>query len=357
MTFNLPSSILFLKDSVDLTDDNSELQIYSYKSCNNESSEELKKCRGLVFNKDQLVASSLGFTPEYTEKEIDSISELNLDLDNYSFFSSEEGTSLRVFFHKRWYLSTHHRLDAFNSRWGCSESFGEIFNKCVSPSFLSELNPSNVYFFLVRNTDKNRMICKEPSEYTVYHTGTLVNNLTFQLTDDIKVPKQKELFFSDKKELEDYVSNCDPFISQGVIVFRKDGSGRQFKIMNSMYQNYLRVRNNEPDLKFRYLQLWRNQDSLYNTFIKIYPEFESKKDSYHNYSLKIAKYLHNLYFKKFVNKIKIVCQKNEWAILQNVHAWFWADRTSRKVTFDVMYQKMLDDKNLRNFHYILKRFV
>ena len=353
MSFNLPSSLLPLTNSVILTDDDTELQIYSYQTCDNDSSDELKKCRGLVFHRDQLIASSLGFTPEYTEKEIDSIKDF--DLESYSFFTSEEGTLLRLFFHKKWYLSTHHRLDAFNSRWGSHESFGEIFSKCVTSNYTQHLNPSNVYFFLVRNTKQNRMVCKEPEEYTVYHVGTLINNV-FDLKDDIQFPKQTELFFTDKSHLERYVSECDPFVTQGVIAFKKDGSG-QFKMINSKYQHYLRIRNNEPDLKFRYLQLWRNQDSLYHTFLELYPEFENKKESYQNYSLKIAKYLHNLYFKKFIQKNKIVCQKNEWMILQNVHAWFWSDRTNRKVTFDVMYQKMLEDKNLKQLHFILKRFV
>ena len=79
--FYLPDNLLYLNDSIEKTDDDSELQIYSYKSCTNDSSDELKAYRGLVFDENILVASSLGFTPEYNETEIP-----NLTLEDYSFF-------------------------------------------------------------------------------------------------------------------------------------------------------------------------------------------------------------------------------------------------------------------------------
>ena len=59
----------------------------------------------------------------------------------------------------------------------------------------------------------------------------------------------------------------------------------------------------------------------------------------------------------FIKKEKIVCQKEEWSILRNVHEWFWAERTTRKVTFDVMYKMMLQDVNLRSYHRILKKMM
>lgn len=351
--FYLPEHLLHLQDSVEKTDDNSDLQIYSYASCDNNSPDDIKAYRGLVFDGSMLIASSLGFTPEYNEETIP-----EMDLSNYSFFQAEEGTLLRVFFHKKWYLSTHRKLDAFKSRWGSNESFGEIFLKCIQTSFedfTEDLNIYNVYFFLIRNTKDTRIVSQPPETYCVYHIGTLISNETFDMTHTIGLPKQQELSFSSVEDIRGYVTTCDPFKTQGVIAFNKDGSGKHIKIISSMYQNYVRIRNNEPDVGFRFLELWRDQSSpLFHTFLAMYPQYVNRIMTVTNYSYKIAKHLHNLYFKKFVKKEKMVCQKDEWSILSNVHQWFWAERTSRKVTFDVMYKMVLMDTNLRAFHRIMK---
>lgn len=351
--FYLPEHLLHLQDSVEKTDDNSDLQIYSYASCDNNSPDDIKAYRGLVFDGSMLIASSLGFTPEYNEETIP-----EMDLSNYSFFQAEEGTLLRVFFHKKWYLSTHRKLDAFKSRWGSNESFGEIFLKCVQTSFedfTENLNIYNVYFFLIRNTKETRIVSHPPETYCVYHIGTLISNETFDMTHTIGLPKQQELSFSSVEDIRGYVTTCDPFKTQGVIAFNKDGSGKHIKIISSMYQNYVRIRNNEPDVGFRFLELWRDQSSpLFHTFLAMYPQYVNRIMTVTNYSYKIAKHLHNLYFKKFVKKEKMVCQKDEWSILSNVHQWFWEERTSRKVTFEVMYKMALMDTNLRAFHRIMK---
>jgi len=355
--FYLPENLFYLNNSIEKTDDDSELQIYSYKSCTNDSSDELKAYRGLVFDKDILIASSLGFTPEYNENELDKIPDLNLT--DYSFFPAEEGTLLRVFFHKKWYLSTHRKLDAFQSRWGSNESFGDIFLKCIGQTFenlTSLLNQFNVYFFLVRNTKETRIVSHPPEMPKVYHVGTLVDNEVFDMSIDIGIPRQQEMTFESMNDVSNYVFNCDPLKVQGLIAFSKDGKGKQLKIVNTKYQYYSRIRDNEPDLNFRFLQLWRDKTSLlYQKFMELYPQFDNKTELYTNYSFKIAKYLHNMYFKKFVKKEKVICQKEEWSILQNVHTWFWAERTTRKVTFDVMYKMVLSDENLRAFYRIMRR--
>jgi hypothetical protein len=361
-TFYLPENLLHLKNSVDKTDDDSELQLYSYKSCDANSPDDLKAYRGLVFENSVLVASSLGYTPEYNEDQIESIPQLDdITISNYNFFKSEEGTLLRVFYHKKWYLSTHRKLDAFKSRWGSNESFGEIFLKCIGMSFeefTSNLETYHVYLFFIRNTAETRIVSVPPEKYEIYHVGTLLNNEKFDVNHSIGLPKQEQVNFSSLQEIRQYVSNCNPLQSQGVIAFLNDDSGKHFKIINSQYQNYTRIRNNEPDLKFRFLELWRDQTSpLFQTFLYIYPQFLTKASNYTNLSYKIAKGLHNMYYNKFVKKEKIVCHKDEWSILTNVHQWFWEERKTRKVTFDIMYKMLLSDVNLRSFHRMLKNYV
>lgn len=348
-----------LKNLTDVTDEDSELKIYSYKSCNLESSEELKKIRGSIFDETKLISRSLGFTPEYNEEQVMNIPNLTNDtLSNYTFFKSEEGTLLRVFFYKKWYLSTHRKLDAFKSFWGSKESFGDIFLKCLEGSFedlTMKLDTTNTYFFFIRNTKETRIVSNPPENYKMYHVCTLINNEKFDLNHSIGLPKQEKLEIPSLMELNTFVKMCDPFQSQGVIAFLNDGSGKHFKVVKTSYQSYVKIRNNEPELHVRFLELWVNNDESFKQFLDLYPEFVSKIPNYTLFIYKIAKNLHNMYFKKFVKKEKLVFQKDEWMILSNIHQWYWQERTSRKVTFDVVYKMLFEERNIRAFNRILKK--
>ena len=156
-----PTSISHLSDFLEKTDDDQYLQIYSYKFCDNDSTNEIKNCRGLVFNGDTLVSKSLGFTQEYNDTQKDFVMSQNIDFKKVKFFSSEEGTFIRLFYtNDKWYLSTHRKLNAFNSRWGSenSSSVGQIFVNNISElgyesldSLTSVLDSNYTYIFLIRN--------------------------------------------------------------------------------------------------------------------------------------------------------------------------------------------------------------
>ena len=253
---SIPDDLTNFKDLIEQTDNNGILQIYSYKYCDNLSSEEVKKIRGLVYNGEQRLFGSLGYTEEYTENDTKELS--NISFKNAIYFPSEEGTLIRVFsYNNIWYVSTNRRLDAFKSRWGCSKSFGEIFSEALlvnqndSDSVINNLtetlNKDHVYLFLVRNIEQNRIVSKAPLNNTVYHVGTLLNGKELCLkTEVLGVPSQVPLDFQCFDDVLGYVKNTDPFVRQGVIAFLEDG--RQVKIINSKYHLYSQVRGLDVNL-------------------------------------------------------------------------------------------------------------
>jgi len=367
LSFNLPLPLLtflsttsILSTQLEQTDSKDELNIISYKQCDNNSLDELKKIRGLICDKDNIIARSLGYTCEYTNE--DDLS--SIDLTKVACYPALEGTLLRLFSYKnKWFISTHRKLDAFTSRWGGNQTFGDIASKALEALDISydiwttTLNPSHVYFILVRNTDSTRVVSQSPSIPTIFHIATLLNNEVFDLEMSIGLPKQERLCFQSLTQLQSYVYDCNPELQQGVILF-DTASGTPTKIVNVNYQNKARVRNNEPDLSFRYLELWRDMTSpLYQTFVELYPEFGNKSQKYVNLSFKIAKHLHNLYFAKFVKKDKKIMKTEEWMIVKYVHEWYWAERQTRKVTLDVMHKMMLSDCVLRSYYKIIKQFT
>ena len=353
----LPQSLSEFKDLIEKTDDDGKVQIYSYKFCDNSSPENIKKCRGLVFSGEKSLFSSLGYTDEYNENEKDIVSSKNLE--KLSFFRSEEGTLIRLFYtNDKWYVSTNRKLDAFHSRWGTTTSFGDIFKNALGNESIEDLtnrlDASNVYFFLIRNTKDNRIVCNPPSNYSVFHVGTFVNGEKFDLYVDTGIPKQDKLSFQSWDDVLSHVSSVDHLDCQGVIAFYEDGS--HFKIVNSKYQLYSKVRGNEASVNFRYLQV-RNNSTYSRLLHELYPENMNKFVLYENTIATIAKTIHNAYINRFVNKNQVVVSKEEYRIIRECHGWHISDREKNKVTLHVVLRVLGEQRYFSTVNTLIKRNI
>jgi hypothetical protein len=363
---SLPTSISQLKD-VEKTDDDGNLQIYSYTYCDNNSPAELKQCRGLVFNEDNLLFSSLGFTPEYTT-DMSYFSSLSLPFSSYNFFPSEEGTLIRLFFHDKWYVSTHRKLNAFNSRWGSTKSFGEFFVDYIKDHGWTSiehltgcLDTNHVYFFLIRTNSETKIVSNPTETNRSYFVGCMVDGKNFSLScpHPLDFPTQKKLEFNNWEEVFSYVDNCDHTKQQGVIAFLSSDSEskypNQFKIVNPKYQLYSQVRGNEPNLFYRYLQVRSNP--VYSKLIyEIYPEHISTFILYENIIIKIAKNIHNAYISRFVNKNFVVVSKEEYKVVQECHGWHISNRSNR-VTLNHVIGVLNQDKYSHILYILIKRYL
>ena len=366
---SFPTSISYLSDFIEKTDNDESLQIYSYKFCENDTSTEIKNCRGLVFKGDTLVSKSLGFTQEYNDTQQDMVNNQNIDFKKVKFFSSEEGTFIRLFYNEKWYISTHRKLNAFNSRWGSEKSlsFGQIFIDSIVKlgyenldSLTSLLDQSYTYMFLIRNTLDNRIVSKPPSsnDANVYFIGCLScypeqTDFTFESTVSFNFPKQNQLFFQSWDDVFDYVKNVDPLQNQGVIGFYENS---HFKILNSKYQLYSKVRGNESDICYRYLQ--NRSNHVYSKMMyDMYPEHINSFLKYENLIIKISKTIHNSYVSRFVNKNYVIVPKEEYRIITECHGWHISDRKNNKVSFSYVISVLNKDKFVSTLYSIIKRML
>jgi hypothetical protein len=363
---NFPAEIEQMKEFVEMTDSNDNLRVFSYKHCNNTTDEKVKKCRGLVFKGEQQLFRSLGFTPEYTENDRDFLS--NINFDKVTFFKAEEGTLIRVFHEEdenKWYVSTHRKLNAFNSRWGGSQdSFGDIFVKSLKQTFgqdydletfLGTLNKKNVYLFLIRNTEQNRIVSRAPEEgFTVYHVCTLVDGDIYDTTLDVGVKRPENLSFTNIEDLMLYVNSVDPFKGQGVIGFYEDGS--QFKVLNGQYQLFSHVRGNESSVMFRYLQV-RSNPTYVKLMYELYPEKVTQFANYENAIFQIAKNIHFAYMERFVNKKHVVVSKEEYKIVSECHGWHISDRQNNKVSLNVVLSTLSQPRFVSLLNFLVKTHI
>lgn len=351
------------EERISLIDSDDQLDLYSYAKCTNEDDEYVKKHRGVIKNKNgEILYYSLPYTNEYT---VDTLYN-DIKLEEYDIYHSIEGTLIRVFHHnEKWYITTNRKLDAFSSYWSSQESFGKIFVNAlctiypnnvnmILETFLNNLEKENIYFFLLKSTNENRIVCHINSPY-VYYIGHYkkdnqekVCNFESELIEFPRIEKLENL--NSTEELYDYVeTKINPFEYQGLIMFHKT-KNIQLKILNKEYVSYWKLRNNNPNLYIRYLELRQTEDL--EKFIQLYPKFVVISDRIENHIIEITKKIYEAYIDRFIKKKYVSLPKYEYLILRKAHEWHVQNRTQNKIYRNKILT-IINSENPLNLYQIL----
>lgn len=311
----------------------------------------IKQCRGIVFAENKLILKGFSFPDEYTDNERDLLNNI-INVGDWEFYPSYEGTLLRAFCYPsdmnsdthlvpKWFLSTHRKLNAYESKWASKLSFGKLFEVAIeregkNVDFLSTLDPKKQYMFLLRSTEENRIVCKVPSqnEPLIYHVGTFENFESVE--DDIGLAKPRKLLFESVPNLCDWVKNIDYFALQGVVCINKQ-TKEHVKVINSKYQELSSIRDNCPSINFRYLQIRKNPETV-KLFCELYPLNSKTFQKYEDSILHISKSLYECYVDRYIKKQYIHRTPREHYILEACHLWHKEDRTNNKISL----QKVLN---------------
>jgi len=395
-------SINDLSHSVQLIDSDENLDLFCYSSCKRDSPELVKQCRGVVFNHETLVMKAFPYTLEFNEDEKEEIKTKLEDWNKWSFYEAREGTLLRMFyFGEKWYISTHRKLNAFESKWSSSKSFGRLFvdalnhlfetdsefkNRLVSNQeetnqeetnqeetneeetnqetkqensqpnvfdlFKKTLDINKQYMFLVSNSSENRIVCNSGENQTAFHVGTFVDG-NFVSSEELTVglPLPLKLAFESIEELFDFVRKIDCYSLQGVIGFTNDNE--QVKILNKEYQTLFELRGNEPSVKFRYLQLRNNKEKA-SALLKLYPQVVDSVKQYETIIYDIATFIYNAYIQRFIKKLYVTVPKEEFSVIRECHSIYISDRSQNISLTRVI--NVLDNQPAVNLNHMIKRF-
>ena len=335
--------------------DGDVVSLFHYRRCDEESTDLVKQARGLVFANDKLVMRGFPFTPEYvvTPNNPDIVNQIEKIFSGSRFFDSFEGTIIRVFYHKKWFVSTPKRLDASTSRWGSEESFEGIFRKGIDTvgqlngkfnyeTFFETLDKNNQYMFLLRSTKDNRIVARAdmPSIPPVFHVGTYIGDV-YNIDDDVCVPHPRELKFQTPEDVRKHILSLDPHVFQGVFVTGQHGF---HKFVNGMYHMLANVRGNEPNLTKRYLEV-RTDKEEYGKFMYLYgnsKEFENVE----NNLMKIARNIHTVYMKRFISKEYAVVDPTRYGVLKKCHSIYLQNRKPVTLTTVVTVLNMESSDSL-----------
>lgn len=358
-----------MNEQVDITDQEDNLQVLNYKQCFNESPEEIKKMRGIVQEMDtgRVLFKTFPFTEEYT---IEDVSPILGRIEDWDIFHSIEGMMIRVFWYKeRWYISTHRKLDAFKSRWSSRKSFGEMFrdywvsvteDENILEKVLDELDQSYVYFFLVRFNHENRIVCqvdKDVKKHLLF-IGRWKDEETglereWPHADKWEISTPKRLDLSSKDEILEYVRSIDIDRYQGLILFHKD-EHRHIKILSTEYKRLCGVRGNNPNIRFRYLEVRQDPD-LRHEISRLYPLYQDMFMEYENILYQIAKLVRYYYIQRYIKNKYVTLPKEEYVLMKKCHDWYLTDREKNKINITKVMD-LLNHEDTLSLYRMIRRY-
>lgn len=344
-----------------VSDEDNEMTIWNYTG---DLKDDGNKYRGCITDKtNQIICPSLGYTYEYYIDTKEESKQQFENLSNWQWFYSTEGTMLRLFYYnEKWRITTHKKLSAFDSRWSCNHSFGDLFIQSlekiypeqsdVYPWFLNELNKGRIYYFMLRSNNQNRVICHTSSideqEQLIFVGFRPIQDMNFILGTNENSPELDKIHkslqvhhkFESIDELFQFVENqIDPFQYQGLIGFSLVGTSYEMtKIINSRYKDLAKIRGNNHNLKFRYLEI-RNDPPKVEKLFMLYPKHVSIFEEYEKILVKLSKKISRTYVERFINCKYITLPKEEYIILRKCNEWCREHRETfitQKQIMDIM---------------------
>lgn len=281
--------------------------------------------KGYVFAANELVFKSKPYP-----KTLNDVTELDEDISRCNCYMMLEGTCIRLFYFKnKWYITTTRKLNAFNSKWG-PDSFGDLFTKMIKEKtkleiddFLNTLNKDIKYAFLIGTSKYTRIVSPVYSDVKLLYTLDK-NNKPVHLKSFEKW-YVKKLPVSSKNEIKEIVENLQFPFSTGYGLYIESKS-RTYKIQNTEYQKYAKLRNNFPSVMFAYLNVYFDQEKR-EEFEKLYEDFSDEFKKYNTEITKIAEDITKKYYRRFAKKEDMVVSKQEHNILYHVHGLYLKNKT------------------------------
>lgn len=363
-------------DSIKITDADENLEMLNYVECNNETVDEIKSKRGIVVDKitKNQIVGSFGYTDQFTYDEKELITQVLGSLENWNFYYSLEATLLRIANHEgKWYIMTHKKLDAFKSRWSCKDTFGDLFESLLGrmtqipkiekplENFYNLLDTTKVYCFLLKSNFENRIVCQyNYKQDKIVFLGTFEKGDHVVLNTTLPDIKEFEIFarpcsvnIENMDDLFQKVKNIHYFDYQGVIAYHQE-TNKQVKIYNTEYWKFYDLRGNNPNLRFRFLEL-RNDPEKLKLLYFLYPKSADIFDQYDDTLHKISRMIYHFYVNRYIKNQFITLPREEFLIMKKCHDWYLTDRQNNRIFSKKVMEFMMDEPPL-NLYKMIRRF-
>ena len=349
----------------------------------------LRRVRGWIFDTatKACLSAGCGCPTEWEEMSEQHDSDEIVD-DSWRVYESVEGTMLRVHYSSdRWHVSTNRKLNAYQSRWSSPRTFGEQMEAVLRhlvpveeeatpqsmhtmSSFLASLDPSQVYSFLLRNEESNRIQCTVPETWAdkLVYVGRhplgappAFDTWTFAEDDSergahVLLSQLPTLCRVDVtgtwRDVHALANTLSPTDAQGILCLHVP-SGRAVKVFSDAYREAVRIRGVHPNIRVRYLEV-RGDAALREALRQHFPFYQSTFDEVERALHHAALHLQGAYVTRYIrNDRSVMLPRDEFVFLKRVHEHYLQDRDNNRV-YPQTIRNMLDALPPAQLHRVLK---
>lgn len=348
---------------INLIEDNNSLQLYGldaaidHQSLVGDDFDRVRHSHGAIYRGQEKVVPAWPLTKEITDQDL---------LDPYIradilqiieaggiIMESHEGALVRLFFTGEtnkdyglgpngWQLATHKKLNAFESRWGCDQSFGELFKESEGKFIeYNKLNPELCHVFLISSNQRNRIVCDRDSNNSkLYYIASMnkMNELSFC---SVGITLPKILSFNSLNgdvcnQMYEFLQTKDLHKRiQGLVILHQQCV---VKIYSKQYYELLKLRNNHSSAMFAYIENMRKNPTIpltknenVRTYKRLYPEHKKMFTEYDQAVMWLVLNTFDVYKERYINKKEVKTSPMQHLFLKACHAWHWKNRFANKI--------------------------
>jgi hypothetical protein len=259
--------------------------------------------------------------------------------EDYTVQELVDGSLMKLYhWDGAWRLSTNRCISAINARWNNYRSFEEYFYEAFDRAHLETLNKEYVYGFVLCHPE-NRIVTiyASPSVYHVY-TARKSDGTEIDVNLDIKDTNVQKPRTRDIKSFEQFEMSmkCLPWSDRGFMLVRKTDKGVERVVCEGAeYRQVQKIRGNQQNMIYRYLDLKKNHPEEWEQFNQYYPEYASVEIQLNQ----LATLIHWLYMSYYVNKTTQFIHPKYWELTSELHTLYL--RTKQPTTIETVKKHLL----------------
>ena len=294
------------------------------------NADELNKLNGIIVEKDTEKIIYYGL-----DKMNKNIDELLNNNEDYEVYELVDGPKIGLYYYNdKWNKCTNKKIYACESIWH-GPNFEILSEKCFEKLDLNQLNKEFCYTFVIQNPACINYIKYENFDLrliSIIDLNFKSDNYLQQIEHDIGILRPVK-YNLDKETIINKIKSEDTVQTAGYIV---KTPSQTFRLESVNYLECIKVKGNQRNLKYRYLEV-RTDFVKKNNFLIYFPELINMTNNV-EYQIRntVANILDN-YFKRYIKKIpNFEINPRYKNIIYIIHGMYLKDKV--KIT----YEKVLD---------------
>jgi len=292
---------------------------------------------GLIINKNnirEIVCYSGKYIDFITEDNVSSI--LNLNLKGFKFFESNDGISIRLFFHNnKWIVSTDNMIDSSNEYSYADHplTIKILFESCCTDMNFNyqQLDKKYIYVFGIYHSLNRNVIKHRRNE--LIHIKTYLRNTFDEVNVNLNLPKVQELKFNNLFNLLETYEKSE-WTMPGFIIENLENK-KLYKMLTPKFLYVLLLKTIDDDKIIKYLKL--KADDLLEEYLRYFDEDKNTFDLFMIMLDSYADYFYKSYIELKIYKIEKPLDKYikyEMDIIYKIHGIYL--RTQDNTSLDTV---------------------